>query len=283
MTMKYKITPKSLILSMLLVMNKFSAPIKILVEIGEIFGFTSNTMRVTTARLIREGKIESDERGLYRLGDTSTPISEFIMSWKMGEKRLIPWDGTWNCCLLTPTSAQARVANKKALDHLGFIEGMPNFWIRPNNLKMGISGIRTMAQRFGVHERSVFYTAHDFEPALEDQWQQYLWPVENLMQSQRLITKKLKKSQTQLKKYPSKNALMECYIMGSEAVHLLVTDPLLPEEIMPCKPRIQLTEVMLKYNELGKEIWMNQIGGLIVDNSPSHLQLVNEEIKSKAI
>ncbi len=281
--MKYNITPKSLILSILLVMNNFSAPIKILVEIGEIFGFTSNTMRVTTARLIREGKIESDERGLYRLGDKSTPISEFIMSWKTGENRLIPWDGTWNCCLLTPATAQARVSNKKSLDHLGFMESLPNFWIRPNNLRIGISGIRKMAQRFRVHEKSVFYTSHEFEPAIEEQWQRYLWPVEELMQSQRLLTEKLKKSQTQLKNYPSKNALMECYINGSEAVHQLITDPLLPEEIMPCRHRIQLTKIMLEYNELGKEIWMNQITGLTVDNSPSHLQLVNDEIQSKVI
>ena len=60
--MDWKITPKILIVSMLHVTNNRAIPIRVLIAMGNLFGFTSNTVRVTTARLVRDGRIESDSK-----------------------------------------------------------------------------------------------------------------------------------------------------------------------------------------------------------------------------
>lgn len=98
----FQITPKSLILSIMQVADERTIPIKALIVCGDLFGFTSNTIRVTVTRLIREKTIESDERGFYRLGTRKNPVSRFIKTWRMGEKGLLHGmnDG---CACCSPT------------------------------------------------------------------------------------------------------------------------------------------------------------------------------------
>ncbi len=273
--MEYKVTPKSLILSILQVAGTRAMPIKALVSSGEVFGFTSNTIRVTTTRLIREGSVESDERGFYYLSKNKNPISNFVDSWRIGEKRLINWDGGWMCCLLPKTKAAQQTKSERALRFTGFKEGLPGLWVRPNNLKLGLSGIRDIIRQMIIQTNAELFIGRQFDEKLIEQWRRFLWPVHELNRSYEKNLEKIRKSTKQIKTMPFENALVESYLTGSEAVHCLVTDPLLPDEMMPVKYRKALTRAMLTYDDIGKKIWVRKFEGLQLDKSPAHLQIVS--------
>lgn len=271
---KLKTTPKSFILSILHVSNEDAIPIKALVHGGKIFGFSSNSIRVNTTRLIREGIIESDERGLYRLCDSNNPIRKFINSWRLGESRTKPWDGSWIACLLPKVPVGQLKKSKNVLRLLGFRDGLTGFWIRPQNMTFKLSEIREFMRKMESHSEAEVFIAGQFDKKLCEKWKQYLWPIDDLAQSHKKIIKKLKESASRLHKMPIENALVESYILGSEAIHSLNTDPLLPEEIMSSSYRILLTKTMLEYDELGKNIWLKTYKGFELDKTPSHLRLV---------
>jgi hypothetical protein len=54
---------------------------------------------------------------------------------------------------------------------------------------------------------------------------------------------------------PRQTALVQSFLLGGEAIRVLATDPLLPEEIVPNEKRRELTELMLRYDGVGRRIW----------------------------
>ncbi len=83
------------------------------------------------------------------------------------------------------------------------------------------------------------------------------WKIAKQFQDRQ--TKKLIESGRQINNLPLDQALIETYLAGNEAIRLLHTDPLLPEEIISREHRVQLTLAMLKYNDIGKDVWGKKI------------------------
>lgn len=274
--MKYNLKPKNLILSVLRVAKQPAVSIKTLVAIGELFGFSGNTIRVATTRLISGGKIESDERGFYRFSAGADPVNRHFDTWRDGESRMVPWDGSWICCLPPKLPSGSSARNKKSLGFLGFKEGLTGLWIRPNNLRLDVSGVARLLERFGLENGTELYKAEAFREKLDEQWRRYLWPIEDLKASGVEILKKIEKSRLKLSSMPLENAVVESFLVGSEAVHRLNMDPLLPGEMLDASVRIGLTEAMLDYDKIGVHIWMEKFGDLRMGGAPSHLQLVKE-------
>lgn len=273
--MDKKITPKSLILGLLQASNNLAIPVKGLVVVGEIFGFTGNTIRVTTTRLIREGTIESNERGFYRLSDRNSLYRTFFESWRLGESRLREWNGEWLCCLLPQTRAKMKSDTKRAFEFAGFREGLPNLWVRPDNLTTNTRQVEDMLTRFGKLEKSELFVAKDFSENLTAQWLRYLWPSEQRHKNQQACLEKIEQSMKRLEKLPLKDALIESFLVGSETIFQLVTDPLLPDRMMEGTLRKKLTDAMLEYDELGKKIWTTGFLEIRIVQSPAHLKLVS--------
>ncbi len=274
--MDQHITPKSLVLSMLQAPNGKAMPVKTLVSIGQIFGFTGNTIRVTTTRLLREGTIESDVRGLYRLSQKGARFSRFIDRWKKGEGRLREWDGCWLCFLMPKNLSKQQVQTGRVSDFLGFREGLPHLWVRPDNLSIEYTEIDALLSQIGRIENGEMFVARQFSEKLTEKWQSYLWPVKKLLQTQKVFLDKITKSTDRIEKMPLENALVESFLVGSEAVQLLIMDPLLPEEMMDSSLRVKLTNAMLAYDEIGKQIWSKRFEEILIYKSPTHLQLMGK-------
>ena len=271
--MHWKITPKILIVSILHVSDNKAMPIKEMIAIGRLFGFTGNVIRVTAARLVRDGRLENDERGLYRIKDMDTPISRFVNAWKQGEARVKEWDGSWICCLAPNGTAGRRRKNAKALELPGFREGLPGLWVRPNNLTMDLSSLKRLLMHQGMDPAGELFIGRDFSGKVAFQWKKFLWPVEELVQDMEKALERIEESKARLHGLPGESALMETYLVGTETVHVLVKDPLLPEEMAPAVHRIKLAGAMLEYNEIGKNVWEREASGLHFSQSPSHMEL----------
>ncbi len=269
--MKFKITPKGLILGHLQASVGREVQIKSLVVVGDLFGFTGNTIRVTATRLIRDGKLESSERGLYRLGRQIDPYSRFIESWRTGEDRLIPWDGSWICYLIPPMTARKQDKVKKSLIKAGFREGTANLWIRPNNLRIGLKGIKNILKQLQSTDSGELFIGNTFNELMSERWKRFLWPVDELLETQQQFLNKIEQSAERVERLPRRNALVESFLIGSEAVFLLITDPLLPEEMMPGDFRRKLTRAMQEYDKIGKRIWNKLLNEIGIHGAPSYL------------
>ncbi len=272
--MNKKITPKSLVLGLLQASNKRAMPVKTLISAGDIFGFTSNTIRVATTRLIREGTIESNERGLYHLSDKNTLFSRFIETWKEGENRRKVWNQNWVCCLVLNKKSKGKPAADRAFEFLGFKEGLPNLWVRPDNLSVDHGFLEALLSHFGKLEQKEVFVAKEFSDKLTAQWMNFLWPVDEIFRKQQAFLIHMEKSAARLEKMPLEHALAESFLVGSEAIHLLISDPLLPDQMMEDVHRVALTQAMVEYDELGKQIWSKRFDEIQIDQSPAHLQLV---------
>ncbi len=272
--MEQIITPKSLILSMLQASPNQAMPVKTLVSIGKLFGFTGNTIRVRTTRLLHEGTIESDERGLYRLSQKGVLMSRYIDRWKEGERRLKKWDGSWLCCMVPKEKGKRLLITTRAFGFFGFREGLPGLWVRPDNLSLGFDELTVLLFKIGRIEKGEMFVASRFSVKLTEQWQRFLWPIEKILRNQQLLMLKMEKSTARLGKMLLEDALLESYLLGSEAIQMLVLDPLLPDEMMDVGIRAKLTRMMLDYDKIGKKIWSTQFDQIHIDQSPAHLQLI---------
>jgi len=283
--MGFEVTPKRLILGLLQATKSSTMPIKVITEAGILFGYSSNAMRVNVARLVAASALESDERGYYQMTNKSSPVSQHINNWSRGEKnRQKKWRGDWLACLPgNATSKKSLNASLRALGYLGFssaaLQGQSSpLWVRPNNLALSRSALQQLLQHLGLDACATIFVASEFDDDVEDQWRSLLWPIKKLEKQYQLALKKIAYSQKRLIKLPIDQALVESFIVGSEVINVIVTDPLLPDEFMDPSLRLALTSVMLAYDKLGQGIWAERFQDYDVEISPIHLSLVKGEI-----
>jgi len=272
--MKFKITPKLFIKSILHESNDEALPIKGLIEMGKLFGFNSNAVRVTVTRMLREGLIESDERGLYRLRESSGTLRWYFTRWRNEKPLTVAWKGSWVCCLIPGLLAGERKKAARAFELMGMQEGTPFMWVRPDNLNMDLDRMRQVLGHLGLGNTAELFVGSGFRPRLLESWQKYGWPVDELIRSCRDIRVRLGESARRLATMPLENALVESYLLGSEAIHWLIADPLLPGKIMGTNHREALVQAMLSYDIQGKQLWEQAFGDLGLDHAPSHLRMV---------
>ena len=77
------VTPRSVLLNLVRVTQR-PVSVRRLIAIGALFGFNANAMRVAVTRLVADGRLESDERGSYRLASGAAIVREHVEEWRRG-------------------------------------------------------------------------------------------------------------------------------------------------------------------------------------------------------
>lgn len=246
-----KLSAKNLILDLLRASAPEPLSVKWLVDVGELFGFTENSVRVNITRLLAKDILEQDERGLYRFGDSSSSLLGWVNQWKVGERRARTWEGGWLTLAFKPEKAKGRQqALLKALERLGFAGLWPGFFVRPDNLIQSQAEMQLWLQEQAGDPNFILAKAeHLYEEPF------HLWDLEGLNIGYQQMIEVLKLS---LERIPSKTlpaALVESFTVGGEAIHILALDPLLPEPHVDAAARAELTELMLHYDAVGRSLW----------------------------
>ena len=65
----------------------------------------------------------------------------------------------------------------------------------------------------------------------------------------------------------TKDAMTESFRLGSNAIHMLTKDPLLPDQLYDTQNRALLCNAMLAYDDAGRQIWQQHIEGLFQQQS----------------
>lgn len=270
--MAQSVNPRSVVLNLVRVTRR-AVPVRHLLAIGGLFGFNANAMRVAVARLVADGRLESDERGSYRLAPAATVLHEHVEEWRSGEARMRPWRGEWLAVALpvgtTRTTRTARATRRSsigtaratrrsslnALARLGLREGLPCVWVRPDNLRQPFESMSERLRALGLEEDAELFRARDFSAAVTKRFASDLWSIRALQRGYAAALQNLERSLEQLEGMPRETALVQSYLLGGEAIRVLATDPLLPEQIMLGDTRAELTETMLRYDAIGHALW----------------------------
>ena len=252
--MAQRVNPRSVVLNLVRVTQR-SVSVRQLLAIGGLFGFNANAMRVAIARLVADARLESDERGSYRLAPAATVMHEHVEEWRRGEARMRAWRGEWLAIALPLGTARAtRRSSLSALSRLGLREGLPPLG-PSDNLRQPFDSMTERFRALGLEDGAELFRAHDFSAHTAKRFASELWPIRLLERSYAAALRNLERSLEQLDGMPRETALVQTYLLGGEAIRVLATDPLLPEQIMEGAARAALTETMLRYDAVGHALW----------------------------
>jgi phenylacetic acid degradation operon negative regulatory protein len=182
-----------------------------------------------------------------------------VETWRRGEARRVPWSGAW-WVVLTP-KAPERTAHRRAeraLSLVGFARAEPRLWTRPRNLAYERDELEALLAQLGLMDGAELFAASELSDVVERRWKK-LWPVADLKRTYRRHAKALEKSMARLERIPRSRALAESFALGGEAIRILATDPMLPEEIQPAAPRVRLFDLMTEYDRIGRDLWQRTL------------------------
>lgn len=263
-------SPRSLILDLLGTVGRNSAPVRALLEAGELFGIGGNRLRVALARLCSQGFVERDVRGRYRLGESAQAVNEEIRAWPRIEERLRDWDGGWvavHTARLAIASSRVRRDRARACALLGFRASDAGLELRPDNLGGGVATLRRRLAALGVEAPGLVFGIRQLDPESDAATRQ-LFDAEGSIEGYRSTRAVLAASAARLFDIPRAQAMAESFRLGGTAIRRLVLDPLLPDEIVPGAERRRLIESMRRYDRLGREIWSGWLGEPRADTLP---------------
>ncbi|MFW7378973.1 MAG: hypothetical protein ACOH5I_09225 [Oligoflexus sp.] len=252
-----KLSPRNLVLELLQARGKGrSMPVQSLISVAELFGYAGSVIRVTVTRLAAEGYLSNPARGSYCLAAHTDHLFEHLNLWRLGEQRMRAWDRRWIIVLL-PKNPERKLRRKTmtATKLFGLQKAQDNLLVRPHNLSVTLDQFKTQIRNLGLEEDAAIFLGSDVDVHLEETWYTKLWDIDTWARRHLESRKKLEESQARLEQISLAAAAKESFLLGRAALHLLVTDPLLPKEIASAEARQSHTSTMHEYDRKARELW----------------------------
>lgn len=209
--MTTRMTARSVVLSVLLGAHPAWATAAELLRLTTDFGIKETALRVALTRMVSAGDLIRSHDG-YRLSE------RLLARQRRQDAALAPltreWDGTWLTVVVTGVGADARdrAALRTALQHSRFGELREGVWLRPDNLSEGLSA--------EIRRRARVLHARDDSPVdLVDQ----LWDLPAWSKTGRRLLVDMDRAGD----VPGR------FTVAAAIVRHLLTDPVLPAELMP--------------------------------------------------
>ncbi len=227
------------------------------VAAGQLFGLDSGSMRVALGRLVREGALRQQERGVYALDSRGGTLHRLVRSWRQVESSVKPWQGGWLAVLSAhlPRSDRKRMRSRaRALGLFGFAEARPGLWVRPDNLVTGTDDVHLSLLDLGLDEEALVFALSDLHPreafdAVD------LWDRERIEQTYRNHIKALADSTRRLSGRDDEQAAKEILLLGRVVTRDILLDPLLPDALVDTHLRQQMVNDMRGYDRWGRPFW----------------------------
>jgi phenylacetic acid degradation operon negative regulatory protein len=240
-----------------------------LVRACDVIGVDEGNVRVTLARLVAAGTLETTSRGIYKLGKAAQPLTEQVTSWRELEKQVRRWDGGWACVQLGDLFRSDRSAlrrRERALRLLGFRELGRALAVRPDNLLGGVADLRDRLLALGIGERAVIFRATDFDAATEARARS-LWDADKLTASYRQTCERIERWLVAVADLPPRAAAREAFVFGGDVLRKIMFDPRLPEPLVDVAARRAMVDAARRLDAVGRRMWGQLFGvprGLVV-------------------
>lgn len=252
-----KVNPKNLILDLMLAAGDKPLIARDAILAGALFQISENSLRVTLARLSAARLIETAERGAYRLGPAATDLAGEVASWRTLESRLRTWQGSYivvHCGALGRSDRAALPRRERALQMMGFRLLERGLYIRPDNIESDLDALRQRLYKLGLDRDAAVFRASGLDPAREAIVRQ-LWDGQALTQNYRQLRLKLEDWLARGDQLSLEAAARESFLLGGQAIHQLVFDPLLPEPFVDSQARHAFIQAVHHFDDTGRAIW----------------------------
>lgn len=264
------VTAKSLILDLLRTSKPQALPVRALVATAAIFDISENALRVNLNRLIKRDVITMDSRGHYQVSATTSPLRNWVSTWRDGEQRMRPWQQEWlNLQISSTMKSKASEKLQRAAYRFGFRHLWNNSWVRPDNLAMNTADLRLLLTQLSDQDDFMLCIVSHFDSSID---LNSLWPLAGLEESYQRHIKALNESIAHIKTVDTAQRFRDSFILGGNCIHTLAIDPLLPETMLKGQLRNQLTELMQTYDTLCRPFWQDLFSQYDFVNSPAHLE-----------
>lgn len=257
-----KPTAKRIVLELLLAADSHTGSIASLVAAGELLGIDEGNIRVAVTRLVAAGTLEPVERGEYRLAATTRALTAQVTSWRDLEKQVRRWDGGWACVQLGDLGRTDRSALRKrerALRLHGFRELSRGLAVRPDNLAIGVDGLRDRLVTLGLEPRALVFRATDFDADTERR-ARTLWDRDRLTATYEQLTARIERFVVTMDDLGVRVAAREAFLFGSEVLRAITFDPRLPAPLVDVDARRRLVEAMKRLDTIGRRLWGQLFG-----------------------
>lgn len=254
--MSVKLRPRSLVLNFLLAAGRRGQAVREVIGSCALLGIRENSVRVALARLAAEGLVEVTGRGRYRLGPRAAALATDVATWRTAEDRVREWRGDWIAVhVAEPRGSRTLLRERgRALAMLGMRELERGLHLRPDNLVGGVTMVRERLARLGPDDAGTVCVARQFDARLEAR-ARLLWDGPALNRSYRATLERLQRWQREAEGLPPEAAARDAFLLGNEAIRLLVFDPMLPAPLVDVAARRACAGAVLRHEEAGRELW----------------------------
>lgn len=252
------VAPRALVLSLL--SGTDAAPytsIARLVSAAALFGIEAATLRVAVTRLLKDGLIESPDRGVYRPGPKAKGLTRRVADWQNVRARLTDWNGDWLVALthnLGRTDRKQLRARERALALSGYREAEAALWVRPANLARALKDHRTDLAEIGADEAITLLRVSETAMPGAPDWPA-LWSTDDLAASYTAAIAAMQDSLARLPGLDADAGARETLLTGQAVIRQINFDPLLPPELGDQKAFLQMVDGMRAYNKSGQKCW----------------------------
>jgi phenylacetic acid degradation operon negative regulatory protein len=249
--------PRHLILKLLL--GAEGAPISARDAIAAcaLFGIRENSVRVALVRLSAAGMIEAEARGTYRIGRKAVELADNVRTWRSAESRVRKWCGKWigvHTGALGRSDRTALRQRGRALALLGFRELDRGLFVRPDNLAGGVAEVRTRLLKLGLDAEAPVFLVDGLDDEREARARS-LWNGKSLTRSYVQWRQRLEKWLASADDLDLEAAARESFLLGNEAIRLVVFDPLLPDPLTDVDARRAFVATLVEFDRAGHAIW----------------------------
>lgn len=255
--------PRALILNLLLGAGGAPLGAREAVAACALMGVQEGSTRVALARLVAAGMLQPGGRGLYTLGAAAQPLAADVATWRAGEQRVRPWLGDWvavHAGALGRSDRAALRSRERALDLLGLAELERGLYLRPDNLAGGVAGVRARLASLCPQSDLTVFVARDLGPTRERD-AHGLWDGAGLNHAYAERTDRLDRWLAGAGSLSLDEAARESLVMGHDAIHALVFDPLLPEPMVNTTARAAFADAVRRFDAAGQLIWQQFLAG----------------------
>ncbi len=253
--MTYKLNARHLVLDLLYASQNSTASIKQMLCAADLLSISHNSLRVAVARLNQENIIQAVERGVYQLLEKKFDTSFISLNKHPNMQMATAWNGKY---VLVYTGALGRVdrtalsKREKALGYYGFQEMEQNVFIRPDNLMLSLTELKTAAIQFGLDPDARFFQVSEIDQEIDVS---ALWDVQALHQTYLEVNQDIHQWFDYSQSLPLPDAAKTAFYLGKSALFSLRADPLLPAEWIEAEARQQFERAVRKIEKQGQFLW----------------------------
>ena len=251
------VSARALVLSLMSSTDASPQAIGRLINAAALFGIEASTLRVAVTRLMKDGLLESPERGVYSPGPKAQALMRRVQQWEHVAERMVDWNGDWLVALTKHLGRSDRKqlrARERALALFGYQQTEEGFWVRPANLSGNLDRHRADLTDIGADEDIILMRAGEIAMVGPQDWAS-LWSPKALSRSYAQAIKKMEQSLDRLATRSMDDAARETLLIGQPVIRAINFDPLLPPELGDQDGFLRMAEKMRAYNKVGQACW----------------------------